>query len=245
MVHDVQRYPEKVFWYKAEMQNNRVILPVDICSNKNGVIFILYAGAACVHVIDRSVIANARVVGTYMGPCLSAYTSKNILSGIRFSNHLGDITIDDEDNIYISDSGRHEIVIIYKFTGDKPTGLFYTLKVDAMSIVYTDNLMLLKRIGTDKVMQKLSFTVPSKAGPSKNFNLKFTVLMNVVLSTEVSLKKLFYIPLAKYVGAFGEDYNLVMIKLQSKNSFAITKLRSRWPNVFIPNVHYTETNYSL
>ena len=90
MVYDFQRYLEKVSWYKAKMQKNRVILPVDICSNKNGAIFILDAGAACVHVIDGSVIADARVVGTYMGPCLSAYTSKNILAGIRFSNHLGD-----------------------------------------------------------------------------------------------------------------------------------------------------------
>ena len=63
-VYYVQRVPEKYTPYKAKSQK-KIVFPVGVVANKNGDVFILDAGAACVHVVDRAVVANIRIIGHY------------------------------------------------------------------------------------------------------------------------------------------------------------------------------------
>ena len=62
--YTIQRVPEKFQSHQAKAQKHKIIFPVDVCSNRNGIIFILDTGAACLHVIDCAVIVNMRVVGS-------------------------------------------------------------------------------------------------------------------------------------------------------------------------------------
>ena len=71
----LQRIPEKYTPYKknAATQKN-IVYPADVCANKNGEVFILDAGAACIHVIDRSIVAAVYFIGKYNSPNLDDYS---------------------------------------------------------------------------------------------------------------------------------------------------------------------------
>ena len=111
----MQRLPEKFLPYKKKaLSQKKVIYAVDVCSNANGDVFILDAGAACVHVVDRSTVAYVTQIGHYNTPNLEKYSkdSGNSVKKIRFSNSLMDISIDNDANICVTDRGRKEIVLI-------------------------------------------------------------------------------------------------------------------------------------
>ena len=116
----VQRIPEKHRSFKSNAKSQKkIVLCVDVCSNRNGDLYILDAGAACVHVVDRSNVAAVRMIGTYNSPNLDPYRGnkdekKNVFSKIRLSNTLLDICIDNDDNLYVADGGRTEVIIIPK-----------------------------------------------------------------------------------------------------------------------------------
>ena len=44
--------------YKANASSQKkIVYAVDLCTSKNGEVFVLDAGAACVHFVDRSTVA--------------------------------------------------------------------------------------------------------------------------------------------------------------------------------------------
>ena len=111
----VQRVPEKYMPYKKNASSQKkIVYPVDVCANVNGEVFLLDAGAACIHVVDRSTVAALYVIGKYNTPNLENYpvTGKNMVQNIRFSNSLLGISIDAEDNLYVTDSSRKEVIVI-------------------------------------------------------------------------------------------------------------------------------------
>ena len=93
----------------------KIIYAVDICNKRNGDVYVLDAGASCVHIVDRLSVAAVRIIGRYDKPNLHTYPKslKNLTNKVRLSNSLTDLTIDNEDNICISDSGRKEVIYIF------------------------------------------------------------------------------------------------------------------------------------
>ena len=63
-------------------------------------------------------------------------STNNELASIRFSNNLTDITINEDDDIFISDAGCGEIVIIRNIHHAKSRGFFYIIKLTALTIAY-------------------------------------------------------------------------------------------------------------
>ena len=54
----LQKVPDKFVPYKANASSQKkLVYAVDLCTNKNREVFVLDAGAVCVHVIDRSTVA--------------------------------------------------------------------------------------------------------------------------------------------------------------------------------------------
>ena len=115
----VQRIPEKHLSFESNSKSQKkIVLCVDVCSNRNGDLYVLDAGAACVHVVDRSNVASVRMIGKYNLPNLDPYRGdaekKNALSKIRLSNTLHDVCLDNDDNLYVADGGRSEVIVIPK-----------------------------------------------------------------------------------------------------------------------------------
>ena len=111
----LQKIPEKFMPYKANASSQKkIVYAVDLCTNKNGEVFVLDAGAACVHVVDRSTVASVFIIGQYNAPSQKNYSesASNSATSIKFSNDLKDISVDSLDNIYITDSSRGEAVIV-------------------------------------------------------------------------------------------------------------------------------------
>ena len=109
----VQRIPERHLSYKSNAKSQKkIVLCVDVCANRNGDLYLLDAGAACVHVIDRSNVAAVCMIGKYNAPNMDEYHSdapnKNVLSKIKLSNRLVDISIDSDDNLYVADGMRSD-----------------------------------------------------------------------------------------------------------------------------------------
>ena len=74
----IQGIPEQYMPYKKNASSQKkVVYAVDICSNINGEIFILDAGAACIHVVDRSTVAAVHLIGKYNSPNLKKYKERS------------------------------------------------------------------------------------------------------------------------------------------------------------------------
>ena len=113
--YQVIRIPEDVLTYtdKAKTQK-RFILPVAIAANKNGDIFVLDSGAACVHVADRSSVTKVTILGKYNSPNTSSYgksTLPKVAGDLKITNGISDMLIID-DNLFVADHVRNEIAIL-------------------------------------------------------------------------------------------------------------------------------------
>ena len=90
---------------KNASSQKKIIYAVDVHTNSNGEIFILDAGAACIHIVDRSTVAAIYLIGKYIAPNIEAYPKNgtNAVKSIRLSNSLMDISIDRNNNVYVTD----------------------------------------------------------------------------------------------------------------------------------------------
>ena len=98
---------------KAKTQK-RFILPVAIAANKNGDIFVLDSGAACIHVADRSSVTKVKILGKYNSPNTSSYgksTLPKLASDLKITSGISDMLIID-DNLFVADQVRNEIAIL-------------------------------------------------------------------------------------------------------------------------------------
>ena len=216
----MQRIPEKYLSYKKNAKSQKeIVFGVDVCVNRNGDVFVLDAGAACIHVIDRSNVAAVIMMGKYNTPDLEAYstdnTPKNTVKNLKMSNSLFDLCMDDHDNLYVTDCGRAEVIIVQKCIRAKScqtTANFYVIDVPEIlsSAVMANQLFVLRVEGSEKVVQLLSYHLPKKC--VKNFNLQYTVSMTV----PCNIKRLISVPFNKYFGG-QDDENALKLFWYSKS----------------------------
>ena len=220
----VQRIPERHLSYKSNAKSQKkIILCVDVCANRNGDLYLLDAGAACVHVIDHSNVASVRIIGKYNTPNMDDYHSdapnKNILSKIRLSNRLLDISIDSDDNLYLADGMRCEVIVIRKCyrakSCKKKTARFYVFNVPEIlsCSVISNKLFVLQRSNSETVVKLLNYRLP-KTNLNK-YHLKYTVAMTLPCNAE----RLFSVPFHKCFG--GQDGNELKLFYYSKSKKVI------------------------
>ena len=187
-----------------------------ITSNRNGDVFILDTSNSCVHVVDRSVVSRVFFIGKYHSPSLQPYgSSKNTVtaSEAKLSNQLGDIT-SNEDDIYILDQGRKEIIIVCEvFTAKStPSKKIHILNVNALSITHNSNhlvLLLETNSGHSIEMIKPLFT------DSKNYQLKINYETISSWSPQFALNSIF--TMGKYVlGAVNTEGIICTYHISSK-----------------------------
>ena len=216
----IQRIPERHLSYKSNAKSQKkIVLCVDVCANRNGDLYLLDAGAACVHVIDRSNVAAVCMIGKYNAPNMDEYHSdapnKNVLSKIKLSNRLVDISIDSDDNLYVADGMRCEVIVIPKCYRAKSckrkTARFYVLNVPGTlsCSVISDKLFVLQRSDSETVVKLLNHRLP-KTNLNK-YHLKYTVAMTLPCSAE----RLFSVPFHKCFG--GQDGNELKLFYYSKS----------------------------
>ena len=128
------------------------MLPSSIAKNSNGDILILDCASACVHVVDRSTVSKCFILGNYQEPDLSQYHSAKVASGViyyakdvKFSNQLSTICIDDEDQLYVNDIGRKEIVIFTKASPARAvtSSRIHILNIDCVGFCCVENTLVL------------------------------------------------------------------------------------------------------
>ena len=216
----IHRLPEKYMPYKKNASSQRkIVYAVDVCSNINGEIFLLDAGAACIHVVDRSTVAAVFIIGKYNSPNLDKYAEKNTnaVTNIRLSNSLIDLSIDSNNNVFVTDSGRREVVVICNCIRAKKVTktIFHTMKVKGIlsSAVskHDDNLYVLRQKKSGLIIQLMSFDLKSK----NQRLLEYSVLLNMRPSTEV--KKLFALPFDRSYGGMDLNGNLKVFYYSAKS----------------------------
>ena len=167
-VYSVLRVPEKILHYTDQAKTQKpIILPVSIKLNKNGEVFLLDQGAACVHAYDLSDVARSYILGKYMEPC---QTMDEVLTGkdIVFSDCLRAMDISN-DHLYIADEGRNEVMILKNCANVKRlwSKHVYTINVTGcISLAsHGDTLVLLCRRDDGYVIKGLHLSFPkSKSG---------------------------------------------------------------------------------
>ena len=208
----VQRIPEKYLSYKKNAKSQKeIVFGVDVCVNRNGDVFLLDAGAACIHVINRCNVAAVDVIGKYNSPNLEVYSNddkpKNIVKNLRLSHSLFDVCMDDNDNLYVTDGGRAEVIIVQKCLrakSCKTNANFYIIDVPEIlsSAVMANQLFVLKTEESEKVVQLLTYSLPKKC--VKNFNLQY----NVTMTVPCNIKRLISVPFNKYFGGQDDENSL-------------------------------------
>ena len=193
-----------------------------MCSNINGEIFILDAGAACIHVVDRSTVAAVFIIGKYNSPNLGKYAEKstNAVKNIRLSNSLIDLSIDSNGNVYVTDSGRREVVVICNCIRAKKVTktIFHTMEVKGIlsSAVskHDDNLYVLRQKKSGLIIQLMSFDLMKRKSKNQR-SLEYSVLLKMRPSTEV--KKLFALPFDRSYGGMDLNGNLKVFYYSAKS----------------------------
>ena len=217
----IQRVPEKFLTYKANaVKQKKIHFAVDICCNRNGDVFILDAGASCIHVVDRSRVAAIYMIGKYCKPNLHIYPKKikNLTKKLRLSNSVCDISIDSEDNLCVSDSGRKEIVYVPNcLRAKKSTNTaFHIAKVKGiLSASCTDSgVYALRKKSSGKVVQLMAFKLPKKR-KKRGLHLEYDVVLKVRFTFDV--EKLFFVPFLMRFGSVGSE-NSVRIHYHTAKS---------------------------
>ena len=110
------RVREKILSYKENAKTHKkIVRPVALQTNTNGDVFLLDEGASCIHIYDRSDVVKAFIIGKYGHPQMGAYRNTKDIKGkdIMFGPLLRSMVVSD-DNVYVADESRGEIVIIRK-----------------------------------------------------------------------------------------------------------------------------------
>ena len=112
--YSLTRVPEPVLTYKDNAKKQKpFVFPVAVECNRNGDVFVLDAGASCVHAFARFSVAKSYIIGSYMKPCLDRYDPAAPLKGkdVKLSNNIQSMAFVEED-LFISDSDRRELSIL-------------------------------------------------------------------------------------------------------------------------------------
>lgn len=108
------RVPEPVLTYKDSAKKQKpFIFPVAVECNSNGDVFVLDAGASCMHAFDRFSVTKSYIVGSYEKPCLDKYDSSTPLKGkdVKLSKNISSMAFV-KDDLFVADNDRRELVII-------------------------------------------------------------------------------------------------------------------------------------
>ena len=242
----IQRVPEKYMSYKKNASSQKkIIYAVDLCTNSNGEIFILDAGAACVHIVDRSTVAAIYLIGKYNAPNIQPYpkNGKNTVNGIRLSNSLMDISIDRNSNVYVTDSGRKELIIIRSCVRAKRSTktTFHAIKVkkilSSTLSTHDDNLYVLRRKKSGQVVQLLSFDLTKKS--KSRLSLGYNVVLKMRPSMEI--EKLFALPFDRCFGGMDSDNNLKLFYYSAQSKGRISEHQLEPTSITKPFVHLDGT----
>ena len=242
--YSIQRIPEKYLSFKPNASTQKkVVYAVDVCSNRNGDIFILDAGAACIHVVDRCTVAAVFIIGRYMKPNLHTYPSKikNVTRKLRLSNSTCDMSMDANDNLFVSDSGRGEIIYVPKCLRAKKSKntLFHIMKVKGIlsSACSTDGVYVLRQKESGKLVQFMSFDVPKKH--TKKLCIGFKVLLKV--RVVCGIERLFSVPFVRCFGTMGADKLLKIYYHTAKSKHRATEITLSLSTCSKPHVSHNGT----
>ena len=227
-VYQLQRVPEKYLPYKANAATQKKLIhPVDICCNKNGDIFVLDPASACVHVIDRSIVAIMYTVGIYNTSPYAANVS-NKRSNILFSRELRALSVNLLDDLAIVDSGRNEIVLAQKCSLAKTNSSFHILKfTGALSVTWTEYLIVLYKSGAGQELQMLSFDMPRSGSASKKLYLDYRISQKIKCNNIVSI---FFVPFERCLGLMNQDKNLEILCYSKSSSNTTVDLNLKSTN---------------
>ena len=223
--YQVQRVPEKYVPYKSNAATQKkIIYPVDVCCNQNGDVFVLDAGSACLHIIDRSVVAIVHIIGKYNSPSTAPYASNviNKRSRLMFSRDLRALSINSNDDLAISDAGREEVVLVKGCRLAKTKSNFYLFKVNrVLSVALSKKLFVLRDSEEGKVVQLLSFEMPSIKSATKKFYVTFEIAMEIPWD---NINTIFAVPFRRCLGIMDQDNKLRILyysKSKPESNFKI------------------------
>ena len=210
--YEVIRIPEEVLTYtdKAKTQA-RFVLPVAIAANKNGDIFVLDSGAACVHVADRSSVTKVTFLGKYNSPNMVSYgkcTLPKKASDLKISNGISDMLIVD-DNLFVADQLRNEIAIVVqcRFASSVQKSKLHVMNVDCCVSLSSvgDHLVVLEKDMDIANIQVLALPIVDKL---KSFYVHPQVITYYMPEVGVDLMSLFLLP-SDYFGAQTNEKELI------------------------------------
>ena len=167
----VQRVPEPILYYKDEAKTQKgILLPIALCCNLNGDVFVLDKGASCVHVYNRGDIVKEHTIGKYQENSQSKLKPKSMQGrDLTFSADLVDMDIKD-DNVYIYDGGKSQMIILLRCTCARKVTLSMVCYFDYLgncsSMVCSgkDELVLLCKDDADAtIINVLSVQFPKKS----------------------------------------------------------------------------------
>ena len=211
--YEIIRIPEEVLTYtdKAKTQK-RFILPVGIAANKNGDVFVLDSGAACIHVADRSSVTKVTFLGKYNSPNTASYGKSCNLpkkaSDLKISNGISDMIIVN-DNLFVADQVRNEIAIIVqcRFASGVQKSKLHVMNVDScvsLSSVGDHLVVLEKDMGVANI-QVLALPPVDKL---ESFYVHPQVIAYLMPEVGVDLISLFLLP-SNHFGAQTSEKELM------------------------------------
>ena len=218
--YEVIRIPEDILSYTAKAKTQqRMITPISIAVNRNGDVFVLDSGGACIHVLDRSSVAKVIILGKYKSSSLGEYGKKKKqgdafkAKDILLSTGVTDMIIHD-DNVIIADGARGEVAIIRKCTAAAAVNSrsLHIMKVEAcisMSVV-DQNLVVLRKDSENYLNTIEVLSLPKFKGTKLSLFVSHTVLVS--LRSDVPLKSLFSLSMNRF-GAHTEDKKIQVFSL--------------------------------
>ena len=230
----VSRIPEKYLPYKENAKSHkRIILPVDICANRNGDIFVLDSGGGCIHVLDNSCVAKMSTLGCYDKANLIPYPLKleNVSKNLRLGNDLKGIEIDDQsDDIVILDGSRHEIILLKqcKLAKKLLACKFFIMKANgALSILLKESdLYTLQKSNNDDsfLLQRIKIQLPkTKKGAINDWKISSKILKSYSIPVLGDIL-LFNLPYRNMIGFFNGSEGVSSVTLSSDGIATISPM---------------------
>ena len=213
--YEITRVPENILTYTENAKTQkRIISPIALAANKNGDVFIMDKGAACIHVVDRSSVAKVTILGKYEHPSAGDYGTKTGIfkaKDILLSSGISDMVIAN-DILYVSDQERNEVGIVYNCaaSGSVNSCRFQIMKIEAcVSLAFAnENLIVLRKDSQSSIIEVLAMPAFQKTDKS----LFVSSQMITSLRPASDVKSLFMLP-QNYFGAHTAKKTLKMYEI--------------------------------
>ena len=227
-IYEIIRIPEEVLTFtdKAKTQK-RFVLPVAIAANKNGDVFVLDSGAACIHVADRSSVTKVTILGKYKCPSTASYGKSCNLpkkaSNLLISSGISDMIIVD-DVMFVADQLRNEIAIIVqcRIASKIQKSKLHVMKIEScvsLSSVGQHLVVLEKDMGVSNI-QVLALPPLDK---HESFYVSPQIIAYFLPEAEVELISLFLLP-NNHFGAQTSEKELMAFQITDGE---ITQINTR------------------